>query len=306
MEADQSMAEANRILAEAGWRPIANPVWGDTFTAGRLVGGVAPDGTQYVKALDAVKPGDPRYGPDTPDEHHEAAAWLVAHAGPRLVLTPEREIALAVDGEGSEDEARLDNRLVSGDGGSDESGEENLASEPAPEAGFAFEPDPIDADFTESAGDAYDEAVTLALEGPQAGELPELDYAPEDFAPDEPPAAAGPIAYAASDFDALVREKLGRVSQIARGLKLTLQEGWTLDEFASLQNLIVRIDRQEATDDRTARARFQAISERSQAMSRVDSHRDALEADLEAIGVRRDYAAAVGFDPENGWPGGVQ
>lgn len=126
----------------------------------------------------------------------------------------------------------------------------------------------------------------------------------ENTVADEEAAASteGPIAYAASDLDALVREKLGRVSQIARELKAALQDGWTIDEFRSLQNLIVRIDRGEATDDAQARARFVAISERSQAMSRVDAHRDALEAALDAIGKARDYQGARDFDPEAGWP----
>lgn len=83
MPALDSVAEANRLLSEAGWRPINSPAWGGTFCSGRLVGGESPGGTQYVKNLDAVLPGDPRYGPDTPDEPHEAAAWLIEHARQR-------------------------------------------------------------------------------------------------------------------------------------------------------------------------------------------------------------------------------
>jgi hypothetical protein len=159
--------------------------------------------------------------------------------------------------------------------------------------GHAF----TDADFEPFEADALEQegaAEPLALEADA------LIFEIGDTT-DDPPAQS-PIAYAASDLDALVREKLGRVSQIARELKATLQDGWTLDRFAFLQNLIVRIDRGEAADDSTARAEFLAISERSQAMSRVDAHRDALEADLEAIGKARDYEAAVAFDPEAGWP----
>lgn len=80
MDVNESVREAERILHAAGWQEA--PGW-QGYTHGPCVGGVAPDGTLYVKSIQMVKEGDPRYGPDTPDEHHEAAAWLVEHAKAR-------------------------------------------------------------------------------------------------------------------------------------------------------------------------------------------------------------------------------
>lgn len=158
-------------------------------------------------------------------------------------------------------------------------------------------PEPIDADF-EPIPDLPEIELIPPDPNPDFGaEL--LEFEGELTEPDEP---AGPIAYAASDFDALIREKTGRVSQIARGLKAELQEGWTLDEYASLQNQIVMMDRGQMPDDPAARERFVSISQMSQAMSRVDAVRDAKEAALEDIGQRRNYADATAFDPESDWP----
>lgn len=153
--------------------------------------------------------------------------------------------------------------------------------------------DPIDADYFEP---------EPALEGEDLNLTPALpdDYRVEE-GQGEGEGSDGPIAYAASDFDGLIREKLGRVGQIARALKAELQEGWSIAEFRSLQNHIQRIERGEAPDDHDARERFFAISERSQAMSRVETARDAHEAALDAIGQARDYAAAQAYDPEQGW-----
>lgn len=153
--------------------------------------------------------------------------------------------------------------------------------------------EPIDADFTvEDLGGSEDLAEpdfeTLALEG-------------SDLEP-EAPAQDGPIAYGASTIDGLIREKLGRVSQIARELKAIQQEGWTLEEYAYLQNLMVRMDRGEAPDDQASRERFLAIAMKSQAMSRIDAVRDRKEGELEEIGHRRDFDAAVYYEPGEGWP----
>lgn len=150
-----------------------------------------------------------------------------------------------------------------------------------------------DADFTiEDLGSEddllADEAQdTLAIEGADL----ETEAAPD-----------GPIAYGASTIDGLVREKLGRVSQIARELKAVQQEGWTVEEYAYLQNLMVRMDRGEAPDDQASRERFLAIAVKSQAMSRIDAVRDRKEGELEDIGQRRDFDAAVYYEPGEGWP----
>lgn len=87
-----SMVEANRLFTEAGWTPINKPCWNGGFVMARQVGGVSPNGNQYVKGLDIVRPDDPLYGPDYPDEHHEAAAWLI-----RMYPAPMADNPLSLD-----------------------------------------------------------------------------------------------------------------------------------------------------------------------------------------------------------------
>lgn len=92
--------------------------------------------------------------------------------------------------------------------------------------------------------------------------------------------------------------RIGQIDEVEAELLTQLQEGWTVEEFASLQNLIQRIGRGEASDDPEARARFNAISERSQQMSRVQS----FARDRKAAVRIGDREFVEGFNPESGWP----
>lgn len=110
------------------------------------------------------------------------------------------------------------------------------------------------------------------------------------------------IAYFGDDIHVARLAKMGRLLEIASEKKAELQQGWSLDEFRSLQNLIVRIDRSEASDDPQARARFLAISERSAAMSRVDAFLAQREQELEGYAKPLNRDAIAAFNPEEGWP----
>lgn len=156
-----------------------------------------------------------------------------------------------------------------------------LADETAPNVDVEWvgEAEPTDVDF-----DLVDALSVPELEGPDLGATAQ-----------EPD---GPVAYFSDDIRTIQLAKLGRLGQIARELKAALQEGWTVEEFASLQNLIMRIDRGEAPDNPEARARFLAISERSRAMNAVDAFKGQREAELEAA----DRDGVMAFDPEAGWP----
>lgn len=145
----------------------------------------------------------------------------------------------------------------------------------------AAESEPLDAEFDDY-GDGADPLLTYT-EGDA-----------DDATAQEPD---GPVAYFSDDIRTIQLAKLGRLGQIARERKAALQEGWTVEEFASLQNLIMRIDRGEAPDDPEARARFLAISERSRAMNAVDAFKGQREAELEAA----DRDGVMAFDPEAGW-----
>lgn len=134
---------------------------------------------------------------------------------------------------------------------------------------------------------------------PIAADFIAIEGQPDDIAVEEPqPTDPGGVAYFGDNIHTIKLAKMGRLSQIARAAKEALQAGWTLAEFASLQNLIVRIDRGEAPDDPEARARFMAISERSAAMARVDAYREQREGELEEA----DRPGIEAFDPESGWP----
>lgn len=86
MDTTESMAEANRLLAEAGWHP--HPDWGGAYAKQNLVGGIYPDksGCEF-KDWTKIPPGHPLHSADTPDEPHEAAAWLANRFKPMNVMS---------------------------------------------------------------------------------------------------------------------------------------------------------------------------------------------------------------------------
>ena len=160
----------------------------------------------------------------------------------------------------------------------------------------------VDADY-EEIGDDTTEA--LALEAAAAEpEPPEHDRGWEQ--------PAGGVVYFGDDIHVARLMKLGRLAEIAREQKAVLQEGWTVEEFASLQNLMVRVERGEATKDDEAHARFLAINERSRAMSAVDAYQNSREDELESYAqyMKEDSESLrklgrdsiTEFDPEFGWP----
>ena len=121
---------------------------------------------------------------------------------------------------------------------------------------------------------------------------------------------SGGVVYFGDDIHVARLAKLGRLAEIARERKALLQDGWTVSEFASLQNLIVRIERQEAPDDPEGRARFLAISERSRGMNTIDAYQNQREDELEQYAEllkgedtrEAGRAAITAFNPEEGWP----
>jgi len=120
----------------------------------------------------------------------------------------------------------------------------------------------------------------------------------------------GGVVYFGDDIHVARLAKLGRLAEIARERKALLQDGWTVSEFASLQNLIVRIERQEAPDDPEGRARFLAISERSRGMNTIDAYQNQREDELEQYAEllkgedtrEAGRTAIAAFNPEEGWP----
>jgi hypothetical protein len=95
MTLEESEAEADRILSEAGWTTTLKPPWKGRHVAPGLVGGRAPDGNAYAKAYSAFAQSEAvAMGLDPalyPDEPHEAAAVLVASIAAPVASAPEPE-----------------------------------------------------------------------------------------------------------------------------------------------------------------------------------------------------------------------
>ena len=317
MTRNESYALAEAMLAKAGWFP--HPEWG-TYCRENLVFGIQPDRRGvHVKDFTKIPPGHPLYSVDTPDEPHEAAAWLIAKFSPAPLAEPAKAEESAPDvQEPVREEVRGpaeaspgavdsgDESAAAGDAGRPEDGPADQGGDLLADDGSLGQGDSdviLDADYldAEDAGDllALGPPDDPLLEGADA-EFPALDAEPEDFAPDkiEPDDVAAGVAIFGDNLPMQRLLLIGRVTQKAAEIKAILQDGWTVEEFASLQNLIMRIDQGLAPDDEHARARFTALSEASRAMSAVDAYADAQVAFLnEATREQIDS-----YDPEAGWP----
>ena len=161
----------------------------------------------------------------------------------------------------------------------------------------APEEEPTDAEFEEPVSADDLAGIEDALRGePLLTGVENEEYEPVYAGPIDP--HPGGVVYFGDDIKVIQLAKMGRLAQIARALKDVLQEGWSIEEFRSLQNLIVRMDRGEAPNDIDAKYRFETIGERSRAMSRIDAYKDERELELDTL----DREGIEAFDPEEGWP----
>lgn len=225
----------------------------------------------------------------------EIDAIIAANSAPaRSTDAGEREMgdgpagdAVSAGDAGSGDDGGAD--ADGGDVGS-ESGESGVALSGVEDA------EAIDAEFEEPAAEGAD---FPEVEEQIEPELIRIENDPNDIPVMEPEAGdPGGVVYFGDNIHTIRLAKMGRLAQIARALKDVLQEGWSLEEFRSLQNWVVRADRGEAPDDPVARARFEAISERSRAMSRIDAYKDLRELELDSL----DREGVEAFDVDWGWP----
>lgn len=176
-----SMAEASRTLLAAGWRPFDAPVWGGTFVAGRAVGGIAPNGTGYIKHLDIVQEGHPQRGPDYPDEHHEAAAWLAERYSaakryrfrrkavaptPEAEKTPAHEAHAETGGEAGSGAQESAGDADAGIAGGGDLPPEDVLSAGSAQEGSDADSAPIDAGQSEQ-GDGVEESAASVLGQPE-------------------------------------------------------------------------------------------------------------------------------------------
>ena len=260
------------IFTEAGWKPnwrAPNDVSRLTFSqdcgGSWNVGGIAPDGVMRWKNT-SLAPDSP----DTPDDPVEAARVLVRVVSESLAIPKDEEIvSRETDEQHSPEPAaqELGQDILAAEAKSageqdQEAGQpvdETTSAEPPGEgigedgefdASSSDESDEtLDADFTEFGGALETEDLAaLALE------------APEEPDPVATGVDSGGVAYFGDNLHVIRLAKIGRVTQIAYERKAALQAGWTLDRFAFLQNLVVRIDRGEAPDDQEAKAEFEALT----------------------------------------------
>lgn len=299
-----SMAEANRILLAAGWRPFTSPQWGGTFTAGRAVGGDAPDGNGYVKFLDMVGPDDPRYGPDTPDEHHKAAAWLAErYKAPENALSlaslPEPEQTPAheahdetgvgaesatptVDGGAADDTASTGVR--DGAGGTDQ---EHQSERPQ----NADDTEPLDADFTEvteaPAVEGDDLEPFAQIEAPDLGaEILETEQ-------EESPQGSDRFI-GLDDLDRRRSLRIGDVTVAAA--TRTPHVDWPT--LAELRNFAMGVSENRWPNDDAKQAELLALEGVAAHRRQIEMLRDERVAFL--LNATREEVEA--FDPEAGWP----
>jgi hypothetical protein len=162
MTLEESEAEADRILSEAGWTTTLKPPWRGRHVAPGVVGGRAPDGNAYAKAYTAFAQSEAAaMGLDPalyPDEPHEAAAVLVASIAASVASAPEPEQIPAHETHGETGE-EADGRKASpealselsdaGDAGSADLSHDGSGSRIGETEGD-HAPDIIDADYLEA------------------------------------------------------------------------------------------------------------------------------------------------------------
>lgn len=292
---------AAEILSEAGWQPM--PGWA-AYQRGSAVGGIDPGGTARWKVIDMIPDGHPLYGPDTPDTHEEAAAWLVAHAkalGVRTVTVgvgaAPADAAPAVASERTQGRPESEPELVVA-----------LAPDSVPVS--VVRGDLIAPRKTPGAEDAeYESLVDLTalpaptpppVEGP--GELLAIGEEIKDFAPDEN-VDAGIAQFIFGDNLAL--DRLVRQGQVATRSAELIEEAravsrFDLAEFTALQSYVVsNLDAAGGfTGDGARYARFVELSDVQGVIRNVEGERDAKIDFLRTAG--REAVAC--FDPLAGWP----
>jgi hypothetical protein len=262
----------------------------------RLGGGNNPDEptdqeNPHASAADAVIEGEPAVR--NSDQQTDAVDVLQSEAADDAPEAVADIVDSGADTVAEGDEGSAEERAAGG-------GLQVLHGDGQDGAGDSDVPVDYEADFEEVGDDSEELALIEAAEPPH--NPPEYERAFEQ--------PSGGVVYFGDDIHVARLAKMGRLLEIATERKALLQEGWTLAEFASLQNLIVRIDRGEAADDQEAKARFLAISERSAAMSGIDAYLGKREAELEIYAgmmrsedTREDGRTLIlAFNPEEGWP----
>lgn len=299
MEREESAALASAILEGAGWLAINSKVMAGRYVVGDLVGGADPRGESHIKNVSAIQPGDTLYGPDTPDEPHEAAQWLVDRFNaeqaanvlhtetvlepPRIVLEEPKNEAPEASGEesgGETSEPETPAGVAGGDfGDNDEDG-----------AGFAsIDAEPLDADFSEPAPELGQE---LAEEHPE-----EFGGAGD----------AGGKFYFSDNLDQMRREVAGVIGIIAeqKSAEVEAAANEQPDEYVTLQGFVTtNLDKftgMFSLQDEESRAKYRRWVDLDSAHKTVILI-DRRRRDLTKMILAATREEIEAFDPEAGWP----
>lgn len=309
MDTNESVREAEHILHAAGWKEA--PGW-NGYTQGSCVGGIAPDGTVYVKNIALIRPGDPRYGPDTPDEHHEAAAWLVEHAKARATLAqlPEEEESQGATLPAGEEETPVSQPGDGGDHVTDQAAPadsdlgvvhvsvETLAPTDLPaelevlEQSENLEPPEI----SDPGGSFIDADFTIEdLGGPEEPE--QLEGPIEDFAYDEN-APAEDTSGAFIFGDNLHQMRTAAIGLVVQSALARLPQNIDYARLSELRNFVMGVQEGRWPDDPAQRDELDTLEATERWRRGIETERDAKVAFL--IEATREQIEA--FDPEAGWP----
>lgn len=278
MTHEESITEAARLLSEAGWRPIIGTSMAGRFVAPELglVGGRPPCGAEgVVKCWTAIPPGHELYDENTPDEPHEAAAWLVARY-PRAPA-PEAEETPAHEAHGETGEAEEADLLVHASG--------NAVSEDAGQAGNVGAGGEPEVGHT-GLGEGYLDADFAPL--PELGQELTEEH-PEEF---------GGSQFIFGDNLAQKRTAaIGLVMQRARAL----MPFWSTNHdtaLKELRNFVMGVSENRWPDDPERRDELDQLEGTRRRINAIEAARDAKVAFLESA-TREEVEA---FDPEADWP----
>lgn len=322
---EESEAEADRILSEAGWTTTLKPPWRGRHVAPGLVGGRAPDGNAYAKAYtafsqaEAVAMGlDPALYPDQP---HEAAAVLVAS-----VLKPEQDTAhVESDPDNASDGSEGDEEpQAAAPGEPDEEALDETHGETGEEADGAEGAHGAAADADEysegaqdpgsAATDADYEAIRDNRELDLVPELPEIELIPPDPDPSfgselldwEGELAAEPEDdQAARDAAFIFGDNLDQKRTAAIGLvvQIALQKMPAITvaddaRLAELRNFTLGVSEGRWANDPGKQAELEGLELIASLARQVEAARDAKVALL--VSATREQIEA--FDPLSDWP----
>jgi hypothetical protein len=329
--------EVARIFTEAGWTPIAEPIWKGGFAFGGFVGGIDPGGGAHVKHWERDV-----HGPDYPDTAPEAAQWLVARYLRELnPLTTEATLAAPVVNEVFHVETEAEHPLQSPEEltaiDATSALFEAAPDEAAPDPGLDVRNDPdAESDFVDldaglaSEGDGGDLdilppelrgepdlEVDSFIEGefgdPEDDTLsPELLGADDEYMRDpvllgdaQEPVAETPEAtpdLAGQDrfigLDDLDRRRSLRIGDVVREAERRMPATIDYPLLSELRNFAMGVSEGRWNNDPLKQAELEALEELDRSVRRLESARDAKVAFL--IGATREQIEA--FDPEANWP----